>query len=121
MDDDLFDVFDDPPQDNRASTVESSSKLKKDKNKKRQANGDLKRSPNGVATGPDDKDTNMLDAQPAAANGSISDSNQNGASGDVKEVASGAKRQRREVEADPVVTDSFETEQSREVLASAGL
>ena len=31
------------------------------------------------------------------------------------------KRQRREMEAEPLVTDTFETEQSREVAASAGL
>jgi ATP-dependent RNA helicase DOB1 len=125
MDGDLFDVFDDPPQGNKASAIESAKKLKKDKNKKRLANGDVKQSPDGATTGPDDKDKNILDAQPLpVANASISDSNQNDTSGNVKEEAPGApwaKRQRREAEADPVVTDSFETEQSREVSASAGL
>ena len=123
MNDDLFDVFDDPPQGNKASTVELSKKPKRDKNKKRQANGDVKRSPNGAATDADDKDTDMPDAQSSAVNVSIfPDNNQNGVSGGVvKGEAPDAKRQRRETEADPVVTDSFETEQSREVAASAGL
>ncbi|KAF1970555.1 antiviral helicase [Bimuria novae-zelandiae CBS 107.79] len=65
------------------------------KNRKRQANGEVK-SP--VPDAP------MQDA-PAPIDGDSADQ----------------KRQKREVEAEPVVTDAFETEQSREIAASAGL
>jgi ATP-dependent RNA helicase DOB1 len=86
MDDELFDVFEDGPQDAPK------------KNKKRQANGEVK-SPI--------PDAPMSDA-PAPIDGE----------------AAREKRQRREkrdAEAEPVVTDTFETEQSREVAAAAGL
>lgn len=92
--DELFDVFEDDPQ---APTELKYSK----KSKKRQANGDVKAAshsdtpvPNIPAFLPDSK-----------------------GSGDAQIT----KRQRRDVEPEPVVTDAFETEQSREVAASAGL
>jgi ATP-dependent RNA helicase DOB1 len=92
--DELFDVFEDDPQ------APTELKYPK-KSKKRQANGDVKAVshsdapvPNIPAFLPDPKE-----------------------SGD----AQIAKRQRRDVEPEPVVTDAFETEQSREVAASAGL
>jgi ATP-dependent RNA helicase DOB1 len=66
------------------------------KSKKRQANGTVK-APTPV------KDVPMKDA-PAADNG-----------------VQLPKRQKRDVEAAPVVTDAFETEQSREIAAAAGL
>jgi ATP-dependent RNA helicase DOB1 len=67
------------------------------KSKKRQANGNVK-SPV--------EDTPMEDAPapaPAPTNGALT------------------KRQKRDAEAEAVVTDAFETEQSREVAAAAGL
>lgn len=88
MDDELFDVFEDGPQDPKQAAPTK-------KNKKRQANGEVK-SP--VPDAP------MSDAL-APADGE----------------ATHQKRQKREAEPEPVVTDTFETEQSREVAAAAGL
>ena len=111
MMDELFDVFDDQPASTRPVTGDSKQKPKKDKSKKRQANGDTKSADGTVNSTPSGQVT-----------GSSKDSTQN-----VDMLQAGGeeqpevKRQRREAEPDPVVTDSFETEQSREVAASAGL
>ncbi|OQO02816.1 ATP-dependent RNA helicase [Cryoendolithus antarcticus] len=94
MDGDLFDVFD-----------ESAARPKKEKkNRKRSANGDIKKldASNG--------DVEMQEPMNEAVNG------------DEEVSARDSKRQRKAAEAeDPVITDTFETEQSREVAASAGL
>lgn len=90
--DDLFDVFEGGQDANAA----------RKKSKKRQANGDVK-SPV--------EDVSMSDAPadaPEPAN------NENGA----EQIL---KRQKRGAEPEPIVTDDFETEQSREVAAAAGL
>ena len=101
--DELFDVFDDQTPGEYPS---SKQKPKKDKSKKRLASGEAKDT-NGTTNG--NGDVSILEApqteHPAANGDSQPD----------------AKRQRREVEAEPLVTDTFETEQSREVAASAGL
>lgn len=89
--DDLFDVFEDGPQ----AAKDTAPK----KSKKRQANGDVK-SP--VADAP---------MQDGPATGQTT--HENG--------AQVPKRQKRDLEPEPVVTDAFETEQSREVAAAAGL
>ena len=103
MNNELFDVFDDP---------KAGTKLPKpkDKHKKRLANGEAKETNGSVAN---DGDTPMHDpveeyeaAQSKPAHGGQLPS---------------PKRQRKEPEAEPLVTDTFETEQSREVAASAGL
>lgn len=93
--DDLFEVFDGKPQ---ASNTE---KLQEHRNrgKKRAANGESK----------DIQHLNGTDIAPQAQQTSNGDSMLE------------AKRQRREAEVAPVVADTFETEQSREVAASAGL
>jgi ATP-dependent RNA helicase DOB1 len=105
--DDLFDVFEDGPQHNAAPK----------KSKKRQANGDVK-SPVEDAT--------MSDApaeapEPQSVNANI---NTNTHAIDI-DTENGTeqvlKRQRRDEEPEPIVTDDFETEQSREVAAAAGL
>ena len=102
--DELFDVFDDQTPSEKPS---SKQKPKKDKSKKRLASGQTKAT-NGTTYG--DRDVSMFEAAqiepPAEVNG---------------DSQPDAKRQRREVEAEPLVTDTFETEQSREVAASAGL
>ena len=101
--DELFDVFDDQTP---GETPSSKQTPKKDKSKKRLASGEAKDT-NGTTKG--DGDVSILEAPPTehpAANG---------------DSQPDAKRQRREVEAEPLVTDTFETEQSREVAASAGL
>lgn len=98
----LFDVFDDEPQDVPEAQAPKTSK-------KRQANGDIKSpapedSPMPDATA-DETPAPPAEAETATANG----------------TAQLTKRQKRDAEAEPVVTDAFETEQSREVAAAAGL
>lgn len=93
--DDLFDVFEDGAQQNAAPK----------KSKKRQANGDVK-SPV--------EDAHMSDAPAEVPEAPQEDSPEN-------ETAQALKRQRRDEESEPIVTDDFETEQSREVAAAAGL
>lgn len=101
----LFDVFDDQPAGGQASTV--LPKPRKEKSKKRLATGDAKESTdlNG--------DVPMQDGVEEKANSPKEHTN--------GEQPPDAKRQRREIEAEPLVTDTFETEQSREIAASAGL
>lgn len=103
--DELFDVFEggDKPAQTRTD---------RKKNKKRQANGDVK-SPNGN-TDQTNNDSSMPDAPPAPQEDAT-----NGAETPGEDLAT-AKRPRKDEPA-PVVTDSFETEQSREVAAAAGL
>ena len=109
--DELFDVFDDRPSGAKPTNGQNKQRPKKDKSKKRQANGEAKELAD-TTTG--DVDTSVAAntaeqaSDPAPGHASI-------------ECLPEAKRQRREVEAEPVVTDAFETEQSREVAASAGL
>ncbi len=105
--DDLFDVFEDNQQ-----TSKRTSPAKK--SKKRQANGavktanDLAAHEGNVAEAAEEKSLHQ------ALNGNGIESNDSGQQPD-------AKRQRREPEPEPVLTDAFETKQSREVAASAGL
>jgi ATP-dependent RNA helicase DOB1 len=98
--DDLFGVFDDGPQQHAAPK----------KSKKRQANGHVK-SPI--------EDAPMADAPAEAPEPTAP------AEASEMEAETGAeqvlKRQRRDEEAEAIVTDDFETEQSREVAAAAGL
>jgi ATP-dependent RNA helicase DOB1 len=109
--DELFDVFNDQPSGAKPPDGPSKQKPKKDRSKKRQANGEAKDTA-GVTNG--DGDIAMADA--------INQQASSPAPGDIDgEHQPEAKRQRREIEAEPVVADAFETEQSREVAASAGL
>lgn len=110
--DDFFDVLDDPSQGARQPT---NKKPRKDKSKKRRASGDAKDA-NGAlnVTMETNGDTMMQEVQ--------SDQWQEPQAPNINEDGQpDAKRQRKEAEAEPLVTDTFETEQSREVAASAGL
>ncbi|KAG8527959.1 ATP-dependent RNA helicase mtr4 [Bacidia gigantensis] len=105
--DELFDVFDDQSAASKAPPEKRTPR--KDRNKKRLANGepkDIDGPTNGTVDSP------MPDAQPESDN-------------DAKElngnVQHSPKRQKKDPEPEPLVTDTFETEQSREVAASAGL
>jgi ATP-dependent RNA helicase DOB1 len=98
--DELFSVFDDP-------TGSPSANQRKSTPRKRQANGDVK----------DKNGTNVAVKENLPATDQSSRMEAKGS----QAGPHGSKRQRREAEPDPVVTDSFETEQSREVAASAGL
>src|SRR5450432_1678765 len=103
--DDLFDVFDDKPQGPKPEPPRR-QKSKKDKSKKRNANGDVKK-----PTDNQEDDTEMGDPEaPAAQNGDM-----------YKAVEKKETKRRRRDEPEPVVTDSFQTAQSREVAASVGL
>jgi ATP-dependent RNA helicase DOB1 len=96
--DDLFGVFEDGPPQGAAPK----------KSKKRQANGDVK--------SPVAEDATMSDA-PAEAPADESEREHEHDTG----AEQALKRQRRNDEPEPIVTDDFETEQSREVAAAAGL
>lgn len=100
--DELFDVF----EDKTPATVNGEKKDRKEKRRKRQANGDLK--PEAFDELPDVPD----EQQPSPESDKSIDAS--------KDDAPETKRMRMD-EPDPVVTDTFETEQSREVAASAGL
>ncbi|GAB7355001.1 hypothetical protein MBLNU459_g5611t1 [Dothideomycetes sp. NU459] len=104
--DDLFDVFEGGP-----SAGNRPDATKDKRSKKRSVNGDVKKANGDGIEG---------DATPdvAAAAPSGHDDNEQ-----PDRVASppGPKRQKRDNEPEPIVTDAFETEQSREVAASAGL
>ncbi|CAO1600944.1 ATP-dependent RNA helicase mtr4, variant 2 [Xanthoria calcicola] len=108
--DELFDVFNDQSPATK-STNGVLPRVKKDKSKKRHANGENKDSadfPDGDGDAPPfdpTEEQNGLESVPT------------GAHDEQREI----KRQRRENEIEPVVADTFETEQSREVAASAGL
>ena len=109
--DELFDVFDDPPQSAKFTNDPIKPKPKKDKSKKREVNGEAK-----------DKDIAVNGEADATTEGQATGSREDLVAAQVRNGdRPEAKRQRREVEPEPVVTDSFETEQSREVAASAGL
>ncbi|KAF7506164.1 ATP-dependent RNA helicase mtr4 [Endocarpon pusillum] len=104
--DELFDVFDDQPHSAKAA-ADFPKRSKKDKSKKRQANGEVKDQSNG-------------DVQ-EKGDGSRNTPTSRSENGEPNGKESIAKRQRLDAEPEPVVTDTFETEQSREVAASAGL
>ncbi|KAI9829048.1 MAG: ATP-dependent RNA helicase mtr4 [Thelocarpon impressellum] len=110
---DLFEVFDDPsnrpvpPAPNQTQAL-----WKKGQGRKRRSDGDLKHANGSVAVGGDDAASD-LPSRPMSTSRAADEV------GAIEQP--GAKRQRREPEPEPVVTDSFETEQSREVAASAGL
>ena len=101
--DELFDVFNDQPNGPKAVNGERESRPKKDKSKKRQANG-VSKEATDVAEVPDEQ----RDVQRSTTDG-------------IAEAERQVKRQRRENEVEPVVADTFETEQSREIAAVSGL
>ena len=106
--DELFDVFDDPLAGEKLPSIRQ--KPRKDKSKKRFASGEAKEL-DGSSVG--DGNVPINEPLDAAQEESVPEANGN--------TQPEAKRQRREPEAEPLVTDTFETEQSREVAASAGL
>lgn len=110
--DEFFDAIDDKPSGASRTTDIAKQKPKKDRSKKRHANGEVKEVL-GATNG--DGDTSMSEALNGAAPINPAQAESNGVQ------QPDPKRQRREAEAEPVVTDAFETEQSREVAASAGL
>ena len=107
--DDLFDVFEDRPA--RSDLVRTKVLEAKAKGKKRLATGETK-----VENGADSSlEDGLSDTQMQDANGDGVEKGMN------EDNAPEAKRPKRDAEPVPVVADTFETEQSREVAASAGL
>ncbi len=90
---------------------EDPQEKRKSKSKKRLANGQSK----------DAEGTNGADEDSFMSEPPHKDPLKAGTADTYGQLHSQPKRQRRERGAEPVVTDSFETEQSREVAASAGL
>jgi ATP-dependent RNA helicase DOB1 len=105
--DELFDVFEDKAPAPVPSAVDAERKSRKEQRRlKRQANGDIKPQTNGDHQSEEDEN-------PTPESGG-SDAEQLQSDGpDVKRM--------RMDEPEPVVTDTFETEQSREVAPAAGL
>jgi ATP-dependent RNA helicase DOB1 len=112
--DELFDVFEDRPQAVKPSEGPS-KRPKKDKSKKRQVNGDVKK-PADVET-QQQEDTVMPEA-PAAEDESTGPE---APAIPAEQEQPDSKRPRLDQEAEPVVADSFETEQEREIAGSGGL
>lgn len=110
--DELFDVFEDQPKAGKPLNGPSQTAQDKERTKKRQANGDAKEV-NGTVT--DEDKTSGLRRSP--------DRDEKGIRKriDGQDNPPEPKRQRREADPEPVVADTFETEQSREIAASAGL
>ena len=109
--DELFDVFEDQPQ--AAKPADNATRRpKKDKSKKRQVNGDVKE--NGAAA--EKGDTAVTDETAAKVDGEEEEPT---ATDDLPQLE--AKRQRLEPEAAPIVADTFETAQEREIAGHAAL
>ena len=111
-DDDLFDVFD---EDAVHAQGPMERKPRKDRTKKRGANGAERQEDEAIP-------------QPSSGTHSVIDTlmeddadPEEAVNGNGSHTQPSAKRQRRDGDAAPIVTDSFETEQTREVAASAGL
>ena len=112
--DELFDVFQDQPN-GAAAPAPRKARHKKDKSKKRAANGEVKEDTGAaqVDQGLQDGDADAMDVDKLTAT--------NGEANNDHIEEQEAKRRRKEIEVEPKVTDTFETEQSREVAASATL
>ncbi|EKV19706.1 ATP dependent RNA helicase (Dob1), putative [Penicillium digitatum] len=112
--DELFDVFEDQPQAVKPSEV-APKRLKKNKNKKRQMNGDVKKTADAQ---PEQKeDVAMTDASAGEVESADAEAPTTPSEPEQPET----KRPRLDQEPEPVVADSFETEQEREIAASGGL
>jgi ATP-dependent RNA helicase DOB1 len=108
--DELFDVFEDQPQAVKPSEGPP-KRLKKDKNKKRQVNGAVKKT---ADTQPEQKeDVEMSDAPAAEVDSADAEAPATPPEPEQPET----KRPRLDQEPEPVVADSFETEQEREIAA----
>lgn len=103
FDDELFDVFE---QDGRAQNVDTQSKARADRPRKRTANGRV----DEVTS----EDVTMGEATSSVAPGHLTTDNAK------PPTPPSAKRQRLEPGADPIVTDAFEIESVREVPAHGG-
>ncbi|KAI1084008.1 antiviral helicase [Whalleya microplaca] len=115
--DDLFEVFEDQPAGKVKAEPQSSPGGKpqksKKKSKKRKADGGMKNGSTTAASAPSAPEVDMADIEPTspdAEDGEVAASDNQGDS----------KRRRKDGAAEPVLTDTFETAESREVAAAAG-
>ncbi|KAI0008441.1 antiviral helicase [Xylariaceae sp. FL0662B] len=116
MEDDLFDVFDQPAAKAKAEP-QSSPGVKppksKKKSKKRKADGGMKNGSTPAASAPSAPEVDMADVEPTSPDEDRVEETVSDNQGD-------SKRRRKDGAAEPVLTDTFETAQSREVAAAAG-
>ncbi|KAI1381641.1 antiviral helicase [Hypoxylon crocopeplum] len=112
----LFDVFEDQPANKVRSEPQSSPVPKqhkpKKKSKKRKADGGMKNGSNTAASASSVPQVDMADIAPTSPE-------EDDAGQAVSESQGDSKRRRKNV-AEPVMTDTFETAESREVAAAAG-
>ncbi|KAJ6123841.1 hypothetical protein N7471_011158 [Penicillium samsonianum] len=113
--DELFDVFEDQPQAVKPSEG-APKRLKKDKNKKRQVNGVVKK----IADIEPEQQEDVAMTDAPAVEVDSADAAEAPATPSEPEQPE-TKRPRLDQEPEPVVADSFETEQEREIAASGGL
>lgn len=125
--DDLFDVFSqraDKKADLQAQGVESSPTTKSQKSKKRDKKSKKRKADGGMKNGAEPAaataapavsapEIDMTDLQPTSPEGEGADDAASDGQGD-------NKRRRKDSAAEPVLTDAFETAESREVAAAAG-
>ncbi|KAI0394997.1 rRNA-processing arch domain-containing protein [Xylariaceae sp. FL0594] len=120
MDDDLFDVFDEKPgsrvaASSAASPPKSTKSKKKDKkSKKRKADGGIKDGSGTHTPTAAVPEVEMADAAP------VSPEENRAAEDGVADDHGDSKRRRKDGAAEPVLTDAFETAESREVAPAAG-
>ncbi|KAI7914828.1 FRQ-interacting RNA helicase [Pyricularia oryzae] len=126
---DLFDVFDEQPEapavgldrnssDTKTKKTKKSKRDKsKDKSKKRKADGHVKNlgaQDNGAEAQPDPQEDVEM------ANGTQPSTGDAGSEESSSDEHQDIKRRKKEGEADPILTDTFETAQSRQVAAAEG-
>ncbi|KAI1106813.1 antiviral helicase [Jackrogersella minutella] len=117
MDDDLFDVFNEQPvsqvQLEPQSAPASKPQKSRKKNKKRKADGGIKNGSTTAASAPSAPEVEMVDIEPTSPE-------EDGPVETVSESHGDSKRRRKDAVAEPVLTDTFETAESREIGAVAG-
>ncbi|KAI2473494.1 antiviral helicase [Annulohypoxylon bovei var. microspora] len=115
--DDLFDVFEEQPlskvQSEPQSPPISKPQKSKKKSKKRKADGGMKNGSITAPSAPSAPEVEMADLEPLSLE-------ENGPEEAVSESHGDSKRRRKDGVAEPVLTDTFETAESREVGAVAG-
>lgn len=119
--DDLFDVFDDQPaskvqvqSERQTSPIPKSNKSKKRGSRKRKADGGMKNGSTTAVSAPSAPEADLADM--ALSSGADEDEAEEA----VSENQGDMKRRRKDGAAEPVLTDTFQTAESREVAAAAG-
>ncbi|KAI1269354.1 rRNA-processing arch domain-containing protein [Xylariaceae sp. FL1019] len=121
--DDLFDVFSEQPDKAKTETREvtespPSKAQKKDRkrhqrSKKRKADGVIKNGSDTALSAPSAPEGDMGDIQPTSPEDDVMDDA-------ASDNPADSKRRRKDAAAEPVITDTFETAESREVAGAAG-